>query len=216
MIVDFTCPAGQVSNCQGTILLNTGTGGRRAARASAATTTVGSGAFDIAPGRTDRVTVKLTSAGTELLGRKRSLPVTIVARTLDGSGRPVDTRLGALVVHAGARLRPALHVATTPKRDRTFPYRFVTTGRLALPKGTVGSVACRSSSVVIRFKVGRKTISTRRARVSSKTCRFRRTVTFHVPSRLHGHHALRVVVRYGGSATLGPVRKAVIHKVHAG
>jgi len=63
--------------------------------------------------------------------------------------------------------------------------------------------------VTVTFKAPKKTISTRKAKLS-KSCTFKSKVTFDVPSRLSGK--LKVVVRYAGNSIL-LAKSAKVYKV---
>jgi hypothetical protein len=97
-----------------------------------------------------------------------------------------------------------LSVKARPTHDRTLPYRFTFTGKLTLPKGISRSVGCRGR-VSVQIKNGKKTISTRRAKLS-KRCTYRQRVTFSVKSRLKSQGKLKVTVRFIGNAALKPKR----------
>ena len=99
----------------------------------------------------------------------------------------------------------SLSATTTPSRDRRRPFRFTTRGVLRLPAGLTRAQACGSGEVVIQVKALRKTISTRRAKLSS-TCTYRSRVTFRSRTRLPKHGKLTVRVRFLGNAVLAPRR----------
>ena len=94
-----------------------------------------------------------------------------------------------------------LTASTTPKRDTSAPFRFTTRGRLTLPGGVSQAIGCKGT-VTVQVKAGKKTISTRRAKLS-KTCTYRSRVTFRLPARLNPK-SLSVVTRFGGNDTLTP------------
>ena len=66
-----------------------------------------------------------------------------------------------------------------------------------------GTSAC-SGTVAVTFKAGRKTVSTRRAKLS-KACTYRSTVTFSVPRRLHPR-SLTVQARFAGTTVVKSAR----------
>jgi Ca2+-binding RTX toxin-like protein len=88
---------------------------------------------------------------------------------------------------------------TTPKTDATAPFTFTTKGRISLPSGVSKGAGC-AGTVAVTFKAGKKTISTRKAKVT-KSCTFRSKVTFSLPSRLHPK-TLRVQSTFRGNAVL--------------
>ena len=90
---------------------------------------------------------------------------------------------------------------TTPSRDRSLPYRFRTSGRVVLPAGVRKADGC-AGKVQVRFKAGKKTISTRRVNLR-KDCTFSRRVSFGIKSRLKPGR-LKVEVRFLGNAVLLP------------
>ena len=83
-----------------------------------------------------------------------------------------------------------------------------TRGRLILPRGVRRSAGCRGR-VSVQVKARKRTISTRRARVRRKTCRFSSKVRFRHPRRFGKAKRLTVRVRYGGSAVLAPAKARV-------
>lgn len=95
-----------------------------------------------------------------------------------------------------------LTARTTPRRDRTRPYRFTTSGRLLLPSVLpTARPACRGR-VSIQVKTGGATISTRRTSLTRR-CTYRSRVTFRVPRRLV-RRALKVTVRFAGNSVVAP------------
>jgi hypothetical protein len=101
---------------------------------------------------------------------------------------------------AGARPRPRVRFAVSPARDTRGPRRFTLRGELRLPAGLGRSAGCRGV-VSVRYKAGRRTISSRRAAVRPD-CRFTSRVTFTLPWRFGAQRRLRVLVRYEGSPSL--------------
>ena len=102
------------------------------------------------------------------------------------------------------RFTPAgLTTRVTPKRDARIPYRFTTSGTLTLTDNVTKAQGC-SGQVSIQIKAGRKTISTRRAKLTS-TCTYRSAVRFTVRDRVR-RGTLNVTVRYLGNDVLLPLR----------
>jgi hypothetical protein len=94
---------------------------------------------------------------------------------------------------------PKVTSTTTPKKDSKAPFTFTTKGKINLPSGVSAAAGC-TGTVAVTFKAGKKTISTRKAKVS-KTCTFRSKVKFSIPSRLHPK-SLRVQSTFRGNAVL--------------
>lgn len=106
---------------------------------------------------------------------------------------------------AGRRNARALTIRVTPKRDRHAPFRFRTSGRLLLFTGSRAATACGAGRVSVQVKAGRRTISTRRARLRAD-CTFRSTVTFRIRRRLGRSGALRFTARFDGNDAVRAVR----------
>ena len=137
--------------------------------------------------------------------------------TLAGGGGPASApsepsaapeSYTAPAARAPARVRSrvaprGLSVRVSPRRDRTRPYRFRTSGRLLLPKGMAAADGCRGR-VSVQVRAGRRTISTRRARVRS-TCTFASRLTLRSPRRL-GRGRLSFTVRFLGNDAVRPYR----------
>ena len=121
---------------------------------------------------------------------------TLVAIAYDAN-QQTATAVRTVVV---PRFRPRVTGKTTPKSDSSSPYTFTTSGRVVRPSGVSAALGCRGK-VAIQIKAGKKTISTRRAKVR-KNCRYSNKVTFDVPARLTTSK-LNVTVRFGGNAVLG-------------
>jgi len=90
-----------------------------------------------------------------------------------------------------------------PSRDRRAPYRFTVSGRVTLPTGVTRTQGCGKGRLSVQVKVGRKTISTRRATLS-RTCTYRSTVSFRNRKRFGRRAKLTVRVRFLGNARLRP------------
>lgn len=107
---------------------------------------------------------------------------------------------------SGDRFAPARFTArVTPRRDARSPYRFVTTGRLALPSTLTKDQGC-SGRVSVQVKAGKRTISTRRATLNGD-CTFRSAVRFAGRERVR-RRRLKFTVRYLGNEVLLPARAA--------
>lgn len=97
-----------------------------------------------------------------------------------------------------------LTATTTPKRDRTSPYTFTTTGKLTLPTGIARENGCTKVSVVaVTIKHGSKTVSNRRVKLKGN-CTYSSKVTLKKSKSLGGG-GLTVKVRFGGNALLLPL-----------
>jgi Tol biopolymer transport system component len=122
----------------------------------------------------------------------------------------IGTTTGADQTFRTNRVRPtSLTVRVRPGRDRTLPFRYVVRGRLGLPAVVPAANGCRGR-VSIRVKRGKRTVLTRRARLSS-SCRYRRVVSLKSTRRLRATRGrLKVRVVFRGNTVLsrrvGPAR----------
>lgn len=125
---------------------------------------------------------------------------TVQAPAASGTTTTGTTTAGT--TSAFKRKRPRRIVVRISPRggDRRAPYRFTTRGVVLLPKGFKRRDSC-SGRVSIQVKAGRRTISLRRARLSSK-CRFRRAVTFSNSRRFNQRRSLKFTVRFLGNDRL--------------
>ena len=96
-----------------------------------------------------------------------------------------------------------LRVRVTPRRDRRRPFRFRTTGKLLLPPSITPDYGCGEGVVSIQIRRRWLTVSSRRVRLRND-CTFRSTVAFGNRRRL-GRGLLRVIVRFEGNSTVGPI-----------
>src|SRR3954468_6907895 len=103
---------------------------------------------------------------------------------------------------AAPRRRAGVRVRLRPRRDRRAPFRFTTTGTIVPPPGTSRGAACKGH-VTIQIKAGRRTISTREARVHP-SCSFRSRTRFAGRRRFRGRRTLRLLVRFTGNAVAAP------------
>ena len=118
---------------------------------------------------------------------------------------PVVERPGTVAgVGALNRRHPRLSVRVRLSKRRVLRTR----GRLIRPRGVSRAAACRGR-ISIQVKARKRTISTRRAFVRHKTCRFSSKVRFHHKRRFGGAKRLTVRVRYGGNARLTPAKARV-------
>ena len=125
---------------------------------------------------------------------------TLVLMAVD-TGRQTATAVRPVRVD---RFTPTgLTTRVAPRRDARIPYRFTTSGTLALPSNVTRAQGC-SGQVSIQIKAGRKTISNRRAKLSN-TCTYRSAVRFTVRDRVR-RGTLNVTVRYLGNDVLLPLR----------
>ena len=142
--------------------------------------------------------------GTEVFSLRIGNPTNAVIGDGAGAGTIVDDDIVPRVVEP-ARVNPrGISATTTPRRDRTVPFRFRTTGRVLLPARVPRSSAC-IGVVSVQIKRGSNTVSTRRAEVRSD-CTFASTVTFADRRRLgKGSARLKVTVRFLGNPRLNRV-----------
>jgi hypothetical protein len=103
----------------------------------------------------------------------------------------------------------SISASTSPKRDKHSPFHFTTRGKLNLPSGVSAAAGC-NGKVLVTFKAGTKTVSSRHATLS-KSCSYRSSVTFRISSRLHPSR-LRVFVSFRGNTVMG-VRKHATYSV---
>lgn len=101
---------------------------------------------------------------------------------------------------ARVRKQPSLSLKVRPTRDRSLPYKFTSSGTLKLPSGVDEKDGCEGT-VSVQIKSGKKTISTRRVKVTSN-CTYKSSVTFKARGRLKARGSLKVTARYGGNQFL--------------
>ena len=112
-------------------------------------------------------------------------------------------------VTPAVRVRPtAISVRVTPRRDRTLPYTFRTTGRISLPRGVAAASGC-VGRVAVQVKRRSNTISTRRVSLR-RDCTFASRVTFRPGERLPPRGTLRFQVRFLGNAALLAIRTTTV------
>jgi outer membrane protein assembly factor BamB len=127
---------------------------------------------------------------------------TLVAVATDGAGQTAAALRNVTV----NRFAPRSVTATTkPSRDARRPFRFTTSGVVRMPAGIKRGQGCGGGAVSVQIKAARKTISTRRARLS-RTCTYRSRVTFRSRNRFPKSGRLTVRVRFLGTAVLAPRR----------
>jgi CSLREA domain-containing protein len=105
-----------------------------------------------------------------------------------------------------------LTIRTTPKNDPSSPFTFTTTGRLLLPPGVTRETGCHGR-VAVQIKAGKKTISTRRVKVT-QACTYTSKVSFTLPLRLRPRR-LNVRAIFSGNETLNG-RRSKRTSVHVG
>ena len=121
---------------------------------------------------------------------------TLVAVAVDGAGQTASA-VRAVTVGLFA---PTVSLKVTPKRDRRAPFKFKASGRLNLPAGVTPSQGCTKGRVVIEVKAGRKRVSRRAARLSTR-CAFTQKLSFR-SRRAGGSGKLKLRARYAGNAVL--------------
>lgn len=99
------------------------------------------------------------------------------------------------------RFAAAISLRATPGRDTRSPYRFTSTGRLALPAAVSPALGC-TGVVTVQIKAGRRTISTRRVELA-RDCTFRSRVSFRLPRRLRAR-SLRIQATHAGNEVVTP------------
>jgi len=148
-----------------------------------------------------------------------ALPLTValvgsgVAFGQSGAPRPAPTKVSS---------------STTPKRDRTAPHVFTTTGKVSLPDGVTGTCPAGTSPaycpkpttaelctgvVNVLFQKRDSTISSRNVNLRSD-CTYRSRITFRSLSKAR-RGSLRIRARFQGNTYLRP-RSSSTHTVRAG
>jgi PKD repeat protein len=127
-------------------------------------------------------------------------------RVTDNSGAAVETVRQLTVTGASttaARKAPKkLTAAAKPKRDRTLPYVFKTSGRLTLPTGVTRADGC-TGRIKVTVKVGKKTVSSRTTALRT-SCTYSTSVTFRNRARLGVAKSVRISVKFQGNKALTP------------
>jgi Tol biopolymer transport system component len=114
----------------------------------------------------------------------------------------IGTTFGADQTFRTNRATPtSLSARVKPKRDRNLPFRYVVAGRLGRPAVLAAAVACRGR-VTVKVKLKRRTIVTRRARLTS-SCRYRKAIAIGSTRRLRASKGrLKVLVSFPGNGVL--------------
>lgn len=110
---------------------------------------------------------------------------------------------GAADRPGGRRSPRGLTARVSPRRDRRAPFRFRISGRVRLFTGMDREDVCNGGRLAVQTKVGRTTISNRRARLR-RDCTYRVTITFNRRSRLGRAGRLRFEARFLGNDALRP------------
>jgi TolB protein len=142
--------------------------------------------------------VGLQAVSADLTGLRTS--VTFHARLV--ARNAIGTATGADQTFRTNRATPqSLTSRARPRRDRSLPFRYVVSGRLGLPSTVTAAQAC-SGSVSIRVKRGRRTITSRRARLSG-SCKYRKALVVRSTRRLgRARGVLKVTVTFRGNGVL--------------
>ncbi len=195
--VPMSCPFTARAKCQGSIELR-GTGARVrqvVAQAAQAGAVLGTGSFDLAPGQTSSVPVRLTAAGKSQLAQQGKLTVVPVA-IAEVDGRRVETRLSALTISAApapAAASSAIKAKTTSKRAGA-KSKLTTKGRV-----TPAGAGCAGGRVQILVKAGAKTLSKRTATLNG-SCSF----TSATAVKAKKGQRLKVTVSFLGTPAVAP------------
>jgi WD40 repeat protein len=136
------------------------------------------------------------SAGLDGLRTSVTYHARVVARNAIG------TAIGADQTFRTNRARPvSLSARVKPKRDRRLPFKYVVRGRLGRPSTVPAALACRGR-VTIKVAKGRRTITSRRARLS-RACRYRKAVVIRSARHLRvSKGRLSVSVTFAGNGVL--------------
>jgi hypothetical protein len=125
-------------------------------------------------------------------------PNTITARVTSDAGNSATASV--TVNYPTPAVEPvapkALKVAVTPRSDRHKPYRYNLSGKLVLPPGVSAKTGC-SGTVTVRVKHGKKTLSTRKLRITT-SC----TYSSKFSLRLKSHGKLSFDAAFGGNSVL--------------
>jgi len=142
------------------------------------------------------VGLQAVSAGLDNLRTSVTYHARLIARNAIG------TTVGADQSFRTNRARPtSLTARVKPKRDRSLPFRYVVAGRLGRPPAVPAANACRGR-VTIKVKLKRRTIVTRRARLS-RSCRYRKAIAIRSTRRLRASKGrLKVIASFGGNRVL--------------
>jgi len=102
-----------------------------------------------------------------------------------------------------ARRRGVLSARVTPSADLRASFRFVTSGRLTLPRGIAKSDGCKGR-VSVQVKRGSVTLSTRRVSLR-KDCTYAVTVSFADARRFARVKRLKLTARFAGNTRVLPI-----------
>jgi hypothetical protein len=106
-VIRVTCPASSPANCTGSLILRAATGGKLARHTLGLQ--LGRARYDLAPGRSRTLEVKLAEASKRLAGRNGRLAVLAVATT----GR------AGKIAHSSKHLTLDLRASTRANQDPT-------------------------------------------------------------------------------------------------
>jgi hypothetical protein len=153
----------------------------------------------------DRVICEVTAAPFNCGYQPRGADVgrnTLVAVAYDGAGQTASA-VRAITVR---RFKPrSLSLSLKPRRDRKRPYSFTLTGKVSRPDLVSPSQGCGDAIVTLSAKRGKKRLTSKRVRVSSRTCGYRGTFKFSKrPSS-----RVRFQAKFGGSETLSTASSRV-------
>jgi len=112
------------------------------------------------------------------------------------------------------RTKSSITAKVNPKRDKHAPYKFTTTGKVAIGGVPLAEGCGNSSFVIVQVKAGQATISARKVKVGAK-CNYKSTVTLHFKKRFFGHKKLRFQAKFSGNRFLTGSQSAV-KKVQVG
>jgi hypothetical protein len=121
----------------------------------------------------------------------------IVATNASGASQGVG-----VTFKTARRSLAGLPVTTTPHHAVKFPYRFVFTGKLRLPRGPTSSSEC-SGIVSVLIKRGKKTVARAHSGVFG-ACGWKTSVKLGNRKAVPRHGKLSVTVSFSGDAVLAP------------
>ncbi len=121
---------------------------------------------------------------------------TLIATAIDTGNQTASVTRTVTVARLDAR---SLSLSLSPRRDRRAPYRFTVRGTLALPAAVTPAQGCAGAPVTVTAKAGKRTVSTRRAKLSA-ACTYALTISFHARPASR----LRFSARFDGNTVLRP------------
>lgn len=158
------------------------------------------------------VTGDLSDEADETFLLRLAEPTNAILGDAEGVGTIVDDDKPAppvVVVDPEPVDARGISARVSPRRDRSAPFRFRTTGRLALPSGVPASEGC-TGRVAVQVKALRKTLSTRRVSLTSG-CAYASRVSFRDRKRFTRSGRLKFTVRFLGNDRINAIRAKAVN-----